>query len=283
MKRFLNFIIIILVTFGLTGCMRSDNFENVDIFVTSYVIEFITNELYGDYSNIRSIYPDGIDIHEYTLTPRQISEFSRGRLFIFNGSNHEREFAISLINANNHLNIIDVTKGLDMDEAMLWISPAHTLMVAQNVRNGLRELITNTSLLESIDRNYEDLRLLLSTFDAQFNLVAQNANNQTIIAANRAFEFLTRYGFEVINIDDEEPSSTALSRAKNAFSSGDSEALFILTGTKVTDEIQSLVDEGATLTWITPMFNLTDEQRRGDETYITLMEYFLDVIRSEVF
>jgi len=285
MKRLFKFLVIILVSISLTGCVRSDQFENIDIHVTSYVIEFIVNELYGDHSRVSSIYPDGINIHEYTLTPRQITEFSRGRLFLFNGTNHEREFAVSLINANNNLDIIDVAKGLDVrgDDARLWISPAHTLMVAQNIRNGLRELITNTSLLEAIDRNYEDLRLLLSTFDADFNLISQNANKRTIVAANRAFDFLTRYGFEVININDDEASSTAVTRAQNIFRAGENSALFILTGTEINDDIQSLIDAGAELSWVNPMFNLTDEERRNGDNYITFMNQFLGALRSEVF
>jgi ABC-type Zn uptake system ZnuABC Zn-binding protein ZnuA len=156
-------------------------------------------------------------------------------------------------------------------------------MVAQNIRNGLRELITNTSLLEVIDRNYEELRLLLSTFDADFNLISQNATNRTIIAANKAFDFLTRYGFEVINIAEDEPSSTAVTRAGNAFRANENNYLFILRGTYLCEDVQSLVDAGATLIWINPMFNLTDEERLLGDNYITFMNQFLAALRTEVF
>jgi len=289
MKRLFQSLFLILIGVTITGCnfFKQDAFEDVDIFVTTYVIEFLTQQLYGNHSNIRSIYPDGIDIHEYTLTPHRINYFSRGHLFIFNGSGEERQIAVSLINhRGNNLHIIDVAKGLEVrdDEARLWISPSHTLMVAQNIRNGLKNLVTNTSLLEEIDRNYEELKILLAGYDAEFKLISENASNRTIIAANSAFNFLTRYGFEVINIDDDDDSSTAISRAEMAFRSRENTYLFILEGTdEENEDILALVETGATLAFINPMINLTDEQRRNGDNYITFMEAFIDALRNEVF
>ena len=94
------------------------------------------------------------------------------------------------------------------------ISPSNCLMIAQNIKNGLKEYINNTSILEDIDNNYEELKIDISEFDAELKLIAENAGNKTLIVANKAFNFLSKYGFEIINVNDEDSSSTAFARAK---------------------------------------------------------------------
>lgn len=288
MKKIIKYIALVLVTFSLTGCFKKDDFDGIDIYTSVYTIEYITNELYGDYSNINSIYPDGINIPDYTITKKKIEEFSKGELFIYNGLGTEKEIAASLLNKNKKLKIIDVSQGLELknEETELWISPSNCLMIAQNIKNGLKEYVSNTSILESIDNKYEELKIRISEFDAELKLIAENAVNKKIIVANNSFDFLNRYGFEVINIKntDEEQSSTAFSKAKKAFNSKENSYLFVLKGTDETEKsIKSLVDSGATIVGINSMVNLTDDERKNNENYITFMKSFIDAIKTEVY
>ena len=71
MKKFFKLLSIILLLFTITGC-KSDSMEDIDIYTTVYPIEYITSRLYSNYSNIYSIYPDGVNVNEYTLTKKQI-------------------------------------------------------------------------------------------------------------------------------------------------------------------------------------------------------------------
>ncbi len=290
MKRKIKYFLLIISFITLSGCslFKKDDFDGVDIYTTAYTIEYITNILYGEYSNIYSIYPDGVDIDEYTITKKKINEFSKAGLFVYNGLSNEKEIAASLVNKNKRLNIIDVSRGLEIknEEAELWISPSNCLMIAQNIKNGLKEYVTNTSILESIDNNYEDLKIKISEFDAELKLVAENAANKKIIVANNAFNFLSKYGFEVINVSTEEDdaSSTALARAKKAFSTKENSYVFILNGTDEEDEdIKSLVSNGATISTINKMANITDEDRKNGLDYITFMKNFIEAIKTEVY
>ena len=40
---------------------------NITIYSTSYPIEYIVDTLYGKNSNVKSIYPDGVDVSKYSL------------------------------------------------------------------------------------------------------------------------------------------------------------------------------------------------------------------------
>ncbi len=290
MKNTIKHLTLIILIIILSGCslLKKDQFEGVDIYTTVYTIEFITEKLYGEYSNIYSIYPDGIDVDDYIITNKKINEFSKSRLFVYNGLSTEKEIAASLVNKNKKLNIIDVSQGLEIksDQSELWISPSNCLMIAQNIKNGLKEYISNTSILEHIDNNYEELKIKISEFDAELKLIAENASNKSLIVASNAFNFLSKYGFEIINInsEDTESSSTALTRAKKAFNNKENTYLFVLNSVDEADtEISSLVNSGATLSKINPIINISDEERKNGDDYLIFMKNFIEAIKTEVY
>ena len=56
----------------------------------------------------------------------------------------------------------------------IWLDPSNILMVAQNIKNGLKEYVSNTKLSEEIDTNYENLKIKLSELDAEVKLISEN-------------------------------------------------------------------------------------------------------------
>jgi len=288
MKLVLKYLCLCIMLVTLPGCfLKKDDFDNIEIYTTIYTIEYISKTLYGNHAKISSIYPDGIDIPSYTITNKKINDYSNGDLFIYNGLSNEKQIAAALINKNKKMYIIDVSQGLEIkhEESELWISPTNCLMIAQNIKNGLKEHITNKSILDEIDGNYDNLKLIISSYDAEFKYVAENAVNKTLIVANKAFSFLNKYGFEVINIsdNDEETSTTVLAKARKAFTNKDNHYIFMLNGTEETDTIKALMQHGAKISYINPMINLTDHERSNNDNYKTFMNAFIEAIKAEVY
>lgn len=279
-------ILIITMMLCLTGCFKSDSYEGINIYTTLYPIEYITKTLYGEYATINSIYPNGVDIENYTITNKKLNDFSKSDLFIYNGLGNEKQIAANLIEKNKNMDIIDVAQGLEIknDKSELLISPSNFLMMAQNIKNGLKENVKNTSIIESINNNYDDLKIKISEIDAELKLIAENAKNKKIIVANNSFKFLEKYGFEVLSISaDDENSNTNLSKAKSLFSAKTNTYLFIIKGTEKTETIESLKKEGAKLAEVNPMYTLTDEEIKNDLDYITILKSFIDTIKTEVY
>lgn len=279
-------ILIITMLLCLTGCFKSDSYEGINIYTTLYPIEYITKTLYGEYATINSIYPNGVDIENYTITNKKLNDFSKADLFIYNGLGNEKQIAANLIEKNKNMDIIDVAQGLEIknDKSELLISPSNFLMMAQNIKNGLKENVKNTSIIESINNNYDDLKIKISEIDAELKLIAENAKNKKIIVANNSFKFLEKYGFEVLSISaDDENSNTNLSKAKSLFSSKTNTYLFIIKGTEKTETIESLENDGAKLAEVNPMYTLTDEEIKNDLDYITIIKSFIDTIKTEVY
>ena len=176
MKKKLLFIVLLLCIFT-TGCFKRDDMEDINIITTFYPIEYVTNLLYGEHSVVNSIYPDGTNIYEYKLNSKQLKDFSKQDLFIYLGLTNDSDIAISLLNKNNKLLIIDGTFGMETKHGIeeLWLNPSNLLMISQNIKNGLQEYIDSAYLNKEIDKNYEELKVILSELDAEIKLTAQNS------------------------------------------------------------------------------------------------------------
>ena len=109
-----------------TGCFKRDNLEDIKITTTSYPIQYITEQLYGDYSTIESIYPLGVDIKNYKLTDKQIKDYSKSSIYIFNGLSQEKDYVVPMFQYNKNIKIIDTSLSMeytnDMEE--LWLDPS---------------------------------------------------------------------------------------------------------------------------------------------------------------
>lgn len=224
MKK-IKYIIFSLLVCLVTGCsFNKSTLDDATIYTTVYPVEYIINYLYGENSTIESIYPDGINIDEYSLTNKQVENYAKGDLFAYIGLGKEKEIAKSLLNKNKNLLIIDATYGLNYNESIeeLWLAPNNFLMLAKNIKNSLNEYLDNSFKSEDVNKLYDELYEKVSWVDAELRSVAKTAldnDNNTIIIADNVLKFLENYGFNVISLEDIESSNSenAINDIKSKF------------------------------------------------------------------
>ncbi len=278
-------IILILCIFLMTGCFNQSSMDNIDIMTTTYPIEYLVNQIYGYNSTIDSIYPRGINVRGYKLTDKKYREYANTDLFVYNGLTDEKEIALQLLNNNKHLRIIDVTKGISLnkDECELWLSPSNYLMLAQNIKNGLLDYVKTTVAKQQVEENYDNLRLIISTFDAELKLVAENAKNKTIIIGNDVFSFLEKYGFQIINIEENDTYLPIhFQEAKNKITDKSNTNVFVLDIDEESDNVKNLKSAGAEVIKVNSMLNRTEEEETEGTDYQKLMKQFIEAIQQEV-
>ena len=199
--------VLLLSIFLLTGCsiLKSDMMEDIDVYTTTYPTNYLVNYLYGNHATIHSIYPSGVNFKEYELSEKKINEFAKSDLFVFNSQDIERDYAVSMINENKNLKLIDTAYGMTYDYAIeeLWLNPYNYLMMAKNVKRSLDEYITNPYLVEEINNNYENLKYDLSKLDATYQETFKNAAYTTIVAEKDLFKYLEKYNIEVISLEED--------------------------------------------------------------------------------
>ncbi len=247
LKKISILIIILGISFIMTGCsIKKDEIDGAQIYTTVYPVNYLVKELYGDNAEISSIYPADCDIDSYKLTTKQIKNYAKGDIFIYNGLTREKEIAKDLINENSDLYIMDVANGLKLnnDITELWLSPNNYLMLAKNIKDGLAEKVNNKLTIDNIEAKYKDFEERISLMDATLHSLGKTAkeNNATIVVANSTFKFLESYGFEVIALD-EELKDTKIATIKSNFQNSKYKYILTLDTDEDTDLVKELVDK----------------------------------------
>lgn len=274
---------LILIT---SGCFGKNKLDNAEVYTTIYPIQYFTEVLYGTHSTISSIYPDGANVFDYSLTDKQKNSYSKADLFIYNGSTDEKQIAKDFANKNKKLQIIDVAYGLRYKYAPeeLWLSPNNALMLASNIKDSLESFIGSKFVNEEIDGNYKNLEETLSLLDAEIRSVAKAANEKgkgTLVVSSNVFKFLEDYGFDVISLEDNS-TENGINVLNRNFKNGTYKSFFVKNTEEITDTINGFKDNGATISIVHTMTTLNDEDRKNNETYLTIMREFVDNIKNAV-
>ena len=279
-KIFKNILLCLVVLSFTTSCFKKDDMEGITIYTTVYPITYIINSLYGNYADIKSIYPNGIDIDSYELTTKQINDYAKGNLFIYNGLSNEKEIARKLLNNNKEMKIIDASYGLNAEYSNssseeLWLSPNNFLMLATTIKDNLSDFITSTYIKDEINTNYKAIQEHVSLIDAELRMIGSNAqdkNKSTIVVGSNTLKFLENYGFNVISLEDDKAYTNDL---KNAFKNKTYQYIFVKDD-EDNDQVKELKNKyEAKIINVNSMSVLTDEEVKNNETYINIMKSFI--------
>lgn len=286
MKKKISFIILLFSIFLFGGC-ATDSMENITIYTSVYPIEYVTNELYGNYATINNMYPQGINPYKYKLTSKQIKDYGSSDLVIYNGLGKEKEYIVTMVNDNKKLKIIDSTNRIEVKYSQdeVWINPSNVLMVARNVKEGLKEYVISENLDKKIDDNYEALKINISNLDVELKEMAENASNKNIIVQNNELTFLSKYGLNIISLDEETISDKIYNDASTIASSDDIKYIFILLGEEANEYTNRLMEENSDLEilYIDPINNISTEDKADGKNYITIMNNNIDKLKQELY
>lgn len=286
MKKILIITLITLILITTTGCIKKDQMEDIEIITTIYPIEFVINRLYRENSTITSIYPRSVTINEYEFTNKQIQNFSKKDLFIYNGESSEREYATTMLNMNNNLKIIDASYGIDATYAPsdIWLNPSNILMIAQNIRNELKEYITNPYLIEDINNKYESLKVDISELDTEYKKTADNSQNKKIISSDSSLKFLEKYGFTVINLtENDEEKENNITLAKKLLK--DNEVSYVFCKDNITNKaVTDLVNNySAKILEFKSAEIITENDIENNEDYLSIMHNNIELLKKETY
>ncbi|MEG0825967.1 MAG: metal ABC transporter substrate-binding protein [Bacilli bacterium] len=281
------YALLILTAFLSTGCLKRDNLEDISIYTTVYPIEYITDRLYGKHSNIYSIYPDGVNINNYELSEKLLKDYSKASIVIFNGLNKEKDYVISMYKNNKKIKIIDSTLSMEFvnNYEEMWLDPLNFLMMTQNIRTGFRQYITNHYLKNEIDEKYEELKLEISNLDAKIKLMVENANDKTIVVSSDLFKFLKKYNLNVISLEENDNlSEKTIAEVKSLINKNKIKYIYLKKNENTNETIKKLIEgTDVKLLYLHPLTTLSEEERKTNEDYISLMNGNIELLKQEVY
>ena len=270
-----------------TGCFKRDNLENIQITTTSYPIQYITERLYGEYSTIDSIYPMGVNIQNYELNKKQIKDFSKSSIYIFNGLSKEKDYVIQMFDYNKNIKIIDTSMSMEYSNEVeeLWLDPSNFLMLAQNIKNGLQEYIDDPYLKNQIEDKYEELKVDVSNIDASIKLAAESSSNKTIVVSNDLFKFLEKYGYTVISLEENNNlTDKTVADVKQMIENEQISYIFLKENEEANGTIQKIIRQtGVETLTLKTLSNITEEESENHQDYISLMNQNVELLKQELY
>lgn len=283
MKKLLLCLLTISIVFSISGC-KKNSMDDISIYTTTYPIEYITYELYGENSNISSIYPNEI----IDLSDKLIKDYSKTDLFVYNGLSSEKNYAVKMLNNNKNLMIVDATMGMKEYEngiEELWLNPSNFLMLCLNIKNGMKEYIDNSVLRKQIDTNYEKLKLSISELDAEIKLLVENADDNNILVSNNALKFLEKYDVNVLSVaNDKSLTEETISEVKRQIDKKNISYIIMFNNDVLTDEIEELLAKNnIEKLYFDSLTTLSIDNKNLGKDYISIMNENLDILKQELY
>ena len=281
-------VLLLLILLTLTGCFKRDNLEGIEIVTTVYPVEFVTNYLYGEHAIINSIYPDAVDTSTYTLSNKQLNDYSKKKLFIYNRITNDKDIALEFLDRNEKMLIIDATYGMEITYGLeeLWLNPSNLLMITQNIKNGLQEYMTNSYLEKEIDQKYEEIKVSLSELDAELKLTAENATRKTLVVGSDSLKYLEKYGFQVISLDttNNPVSDRVINAVISKINNKEIRHLFLLEHQEQNDVIKQVIEKTNIETYTYRRLDSIQDQERDEKAdYFSIMNSNIELLRNELY
>lgn len=286
-KKILMIIGVIIILLSFTGCSKDDTESVMTTYTSVYPVEYILDNLYGDKMAIYGIYPDGTNYTNYKLTNKQLSDYSKGDLFVYNGTiKKEKDYAAYLINKNKKIKIIDASLGMNYTNDVIetWLNPSNYLMMASNIKKGLEEYINEEIEKKEIEKNYEKLKLNLTQIDAELKSIANNSNNNILIVGSDTFKYLEKYGFTVISLEENDNlTDKTLADVKRIFSNKMASYIFLKDNDEESKTVKALKDKyNIQIARINSLYTLSATDRKDKKDYNSIMMDNINSIKLEV-
>lgn len=294
-------ILLLLSIFFLTGCFKRDTMEDINIYTTIYPLQMVTERLYGQYSNIESIYPNGVNIQLekceecdnllYTLTEKQLSDYSKTDLFIFNSLLYEGNYIKTMFNNNKNLKIINATDNLNESDFYgleeIWFDPSRLLTLARNIKNGFNEYIDNFYLKQDIENNFNQLKEDLDKLGSKLSDTTKNAENKIIVVGNDVFKFFERekFGLTVYSLEENEKlNQKTISDVKTLIENGTIKYIYIRQYDEPNETIKNLIkDTDVEIIKLHMLTNLTENEISNKKDYFSIMEENIELLRKNLY
>ena len=280
-KIFLSFITMSMI-FMVSGC-KKNSMDDISIYTTTYPIEYITYELYGENSNVSSIYPNEI----IDLSDKLIKDYSNTDLFVYNGLSTEKNYAVKMLNNNKNLMIVDATMGMEYENGIeeLWLNPSNFLMLCLNIKNGMKEYIDNSVLRKQIDTNYDKLKLSISELDAEIKLLVENADDNNILVSNNSLKFLEKYNVNVLSVaNDKSLTEEVINEVKRQIEKKNISYIIMFNNDVLTDEVEELLQKNnIEKLYFDSLSTLSINNKNLGKDYISIMNENLDILKQELY
>lgn len=325
MKKLFTFSLFLIIAIVLTACSgesdnaKSDKEDKLNVYTTVYPLSYFTERIGGDYVNVTSIYPTGVDEHTFEPTQKDMMALADADLFFYIGlglegfvdtaqdslkdenvkmvaaSNNITDEQLSISTGEEHADHEDdaATEGEATDEHAghdhsgidphVWLSPVLAKDLALTIKD---ELVTALPEQKStFNANYEKLVSELDALNADYEKMASEVSTKTFFVSHAAYGYIAgQYGLQQVSVaglnSQDEPSQKELAEIVDL--AKESNIHYILFEQNVNSNLTSVIQKevGAKALTLHNLGTLTEEDVKNNETYFSLMEKNIDTLKK---
>jgi zinc transport system substrate-binding protein len=212
----------------------SEKQEPLSIYTTIFTLQDFLEKIGGNYVTVTNMIPIGVDAHTFEPTIREMIDIAESDGFFFSGGGMEgfidslkhslRDEDVFMIEASDGVDFIngddqhthDHDHGHDHEHSHsdshsdhdphIWIDPIRSIQIAENIKNGLVELLPEQE--EYFQANFETLRSDLKALDSEFKEATSNPKRKQFLVAHAGYTYWEdRYGLEQIAVTGFSPTN----------------------------------------------------------------------------
>lgn len=318
MKKITALTLITVLMLILSACSNDGASESSDgklkIYTTVFPLTSFAKEIGGDTVDVESIYPNGVDVHSYEPTQKDMTEYADGVLFIYTadeldpvaekikGAIGEDTYFLSAADKLSEDELLEDEHHHGEDEEShehheeddheghehsesgdphVWLDPVMSKTMAETVKDQLIEMNPEEEALYT--ENFNELADSLDDIDQSLKDTTDNAARDTVYISHESIGYLAeRYHFNQVGIsgmNNEEPSQHQLTEMIDNIEKQD--ISFILYEQNMPSRIAETIQE-ETGTEMLPFHNLSVLSEEDDQnaTYQSLMEQNIDSLEK---
>jgi zinc transport system substrate-binding protein len=199
----------------LTGCDRETAPTGKTVVAVTILPQAgFVKAIGGDKVAVVIMVPPGASPHTYEVTPDQMTQLSRAKMYAKVGSPVEFELTWmdKLIAVNKNMLVVDCSKGIDLiisqdpDEPgmdpHIWLSVKNAKIMVQNIRDGLVQV--DAANKDYYEKNCADYLDQLTRLDSELAADLSGVKNRSFIVYHPAFGYFARdYNLTQIGVEQE--------------------------------------------------------------------------------
>uniref|UniRef100_UPI0040547BE5 metal ABC transporter substrate-binding protein n=1 Tax=Rossellomorea sp. y25 TaxID=3118174 RepID=UPI0040547BE5 len=293
--------------------------DKLEVYTTVYPLEDFTKKIGGEHVDVESIYPPGADEHTFEPSQKDMIKMADGDVFFYIGMGLEGfvERSKSILE-NEDVVVVPTSEHVELKheedhgeesaeeheeheehgdshgdnhgdehnhdvDPHLWLDPVYSKEMAKTIADTLSEEMPEHK--EDFQANLDALTKDLDALDAEFKDMAENAPKKTFYVSHAAYSYWEeRYGLHQeaiagLNTADE-PSQQEL---KKIIEKGKEDNVqYILFEQNVSSRLTEVVQNelGAKALTLHNLSVLTEEDRKNDEDYFSLMKKNIETLKQ---
>ena len=303
-------IIVLLLIIGLVGCSSADPViieGKVNVLTSFYPLYDFTKKIGGEHVNVVNLVPAGVEPHDWSPKPRDMSNITKADIFIYNGGGFEgwvddfigsldKDSSVLVVEAIHDIDLIhtnEQNKGKEHEEKdhhdhgdvdpHAWTSPLQAMVMAKTIQEHLIE--ADPTHQADYEANYNVLEERLLALHHQLTDIVSRSPRKEIVVSHEAFGYIARdYAITQVGVmglsPEAEPTVKRMSEIKKF--AEEHQIRYILFEELVSPKLaqtlaQSLQIETLVLN---PIEGLTEDQVKANEDYFTMMATNLTTIEK---